>query len=51
MCSRWQEDAYAYVHPAEVREILPPLPYTFEILEDYLPNDFTVICRKNPLEQ
>ena len=32
--------------PDDVRELLRPLPCDIRILQDYLPNDFTVFCQK-----
>ena len=39
-------ERYFYYDPAAVMEMLSPLPCEVRILDDYLPNDFTVICRK-----
>jgi len=36
----------AYHDPRDVLNLLTPLPCRIEIIDDYLPNDFTVICRK-----
>lgn len=36
---------YFHFDPAEVRAMLDPLGVDYRIREDYLPNDFTVICR------
>lgn len=44
--SPYRDDDYAYSNPEEVRLILEPLGCRVQILDDYLPNDFTVICRK-----
>ena len=45
-----QRDAtYAYYHPDTVRTILDALPCSYRLLDDYLPNDFTVICRKQSM--
>jgi hypothetical protein len=41
-----QDDHYAYYEPAEVLQSLLQLPCQVTLLDDYLPNDFTVICRK-----
>ena len=38
-----------YYDPAEVRELIRPFPCACTIYDDYLPNDFTVICRKRPV--
>lgn len=35
-----------YWHPDDIHEILAEFPGRVDILDDYLPNDFTVICRK-----
>jgi hypothetical protein len=37
-----------YYDPAEVRAALKGLGWRVQIIEDYLPNDFTVICRAGP---
>ncbi len=42
-----REDRYFYYDPADVLKIAESLPCETEIIENYLPNDFTVICRKN----
>jgi SAM-dependent methyltransferase len=45
------EKTYFYFHPDEVMEIIAPsLPEgtSVRIVEEYLPNDFTVVCTKNP---
>lgn len=45
-----RDDRYFYYHPDEVRSILTPiLPEhsTVEIIDEYLPNDFTVVCTLN----
>jgi len=44
--ARGADANYFYHSPAEVLAIAPELPATVEIVEGYLPNDFTVICRK-----
>ncbi len=41
-----QEQTYFYYHPDEVRRMLAKFPCAIEIVDDYLHNDFTVICRK-----
>jgi SAM-dependent methyltransferase len=41
-------ERYFYCDPAEVLVLLKPLGCEMEILDAYLPNDFTVICRKRP---
>jgi SAM-dependent methyltransferase len=35
-----------YYDPAEVRKIVEAMGCHVQVVEDYLPNDFTVICRK-----
>jgi len=44
-----REDKYYYYHPDEVKEMIlriaPDKPEV-TIIEEYLPNDFTVICKK-----
>ena len=37
---------YFYFDPKQVRPMLADLPCRIRIIDDYLPNDFTVICRK-----
>jgi len=39
-------DHCVYFDPAEIVRLLEPLPCEIETLDDYLPNDFTVFCRK-----
>lgn len=43
------DPTYFFYRPDEVRAIVQPLVATggVEIIEDYLPNDFTVLCRLN----
>ena len=41
-----QEQTYFYYHPDEVREMLRNHPCQVRIIDDYLHNDFTVICEK-----
>jgi SAM-dependent methyltransferase len=36
---------YFYHDPENVRRMLRPLPCSVKIVDDYLPNDFTVICQ------
>ena len=43
-----QEGGYFFYDPAEVVALLPPEAGEVRVLEDYLPNDFTVLCRKPP---
>ena len=40
------DDRYFHHHPQEVLRVLKSLPCEARIIDDYLPNDFTVICRK-----
>lgn len=42
----WRDDKYFFYDPAEVIDLLAPLGYKARIIDDYLPNDFTVICDK-----
>ena len=42
------EEGYFSYDPAEVLALLPPAAGEVRILDDYLPNDFTVFCRKPP---
>jgi SAM-dependent methyltransferase len=37
-------DEYYHFEPADVLELLAPLPCSVRLIEDYLPNDFTVVC-------
>ena len=41
-----QERTYFYCHPDQVREMLRGCPCQVRIVDDYLHNDFTVICEK-----
>jgi SAM-dependent methyltransferase len=41
-----QEQTYFYYHPDQVREMLRDCPCQVRIIDDYLRNDFTVICQK-----
>jgi hypothetical protein len=34
----------AYYDPDAVMKILEPMPCTVRLIDDYLPNDFTLIC-------
>lgn len=36
----------AYYDPGQVLSLLEPMPCQARLIDDYLPNDFTVICRK-----
>ena len=40
------DPTYAYYNPEEVRLAMEGKPVEYEIVDDYLGNDFTVICRK-----
>ena len=42
---------YFYFDPDQVRPILAALPCRSRILSNYLPNDFTVICRKEAVRR
>ena len=44
---RASDDGFVYYDPADVLAAIRPLGWHVRLLEDYLPNDFTVICR-NP---
>ncbi len=49
MRSSDKDNRYFYYQPDDVRSILKTVPgetFSIEILDNYLPNDFTVICRK-----
>ncbi len=39
---------YFYFDPKQVRRMLADLPCRTRIIDDYLPNDFTVVCVKTP---
>lgn len=41
-----EEHRYFYYDPRQVREMLTSPVCQVKILDDYLPNDFTVLCRK-----
>ncbi len=41
---------YYYQDPQHILEMLEPLPCRVQLIDDYLPNDFTVICRKSKIE-
>jgi SAM-dependent methyltransferase len=41
-----QEQTYFYYHPDQVQEMLRDCPCQIRIIDDYLHNDFTVICKK-----
>ena len=41
-----ETERYFYYDPIEVRKMLEPFGCELRILDDYLPNDFTAICRK-----
>lgn len=42
-----EQHRYFYYDPAEVRQLLTSPHCGVQIIDDYLPNDFTVICRKS----
>lgn len=43
-----KEDAYFYYSPNRIKKLVKGLQFTdFSIIEDYLHNDFTVICKVN----
>lgn len=44
--ARGADADYFYYHPEEVLGVTRELPVTVQLIEGYLPNDFTVICRK-----
>jgi SAM-dependent methyltransferase len=44
--ARCQDDRYFDHDPKKVLNILKPLPCRSRLIDDYLDNDFTVICRK-----
>ena len=41
-------EGYVYYEPDEVARSLAELPCDIQVVDDYLPNDFTVFCRKRP---
>lgn len=41
----WQEPTYAYYDPHEVLDTLGAMGLAACMIDDYLPNDFTVVCR------
>ena len=43
-----KEDDYFFYDPNDVLGLLPADAGEVRVLDDYLPNDFTVICRKRP---
>jgi len=43
-----QGDFCVYFHPDEVLNLLAPFPCESRVIDGYLPNDFTVICRRCP---
>ena len=45
-CSRTELSTLAAPQREEVRKLLEPLCGRVTILDDYLPNDFTVLCGK-----
>lgn len=40
------DQKYFYHSPKEVLEILAPLGWRMNLLDDYLPNDFTIVCQR-----
>jgi len=42
----YREEGYFFYKPDDVLKILDGEPCEIRLLDDYLPNDFTVICRK-----
>ncbi len=44
--SHFNDAPYAYYNPSDVLAMLLPLGWNVRILDDYLPNDFTVISRR-----
>lgn len=49
--ARGGEGAYFYYDPTEIIEMLQPYRCEVRLLDDYLPNDFTVVCRKTPVPE
>ena len=37
---------YFYFHPDEVLPLLPASGWQVRVIDDYLPNDFTILCRR-----
>jgi len=44
--TRSQDDTYFYFDPEEIPSLTAGLGVTVQVVDDYLHNDFTVICRK-----
>ena len=44
--SRDREDGYFFSDPADVLPLVHGPGHDVRLIDDYLPNDFTVICRK-----
>jgi SAM-dependent methyltransferase len=45
----YHDEYYAYYDPGEVSTAIPNEGWEIRIIDDYLPNDFTVICRRAAL--
>lgn len=43
--ARGRDRRYFYFQPRDVRKLLEDIPCNVEIVQGYLPNDFTVLCR------
>lgn len=43
-----KHDQCIYFDPDEILRMLAPLPCRADVIDDYLPNDFTVVCVKTP---
>jgi len=46
--ARCGDRRYFYFDPEDVRSLLSSIDCEMRLIDDYLPNDFTVICRKTP---
>jgi SAM-dependent methyltransferase len=44
------QEQYFHFDPEQVMALARALPCEAELIEGYLPNDFTVVCRKRPAE-
>lgn len=43
--TRYKDHHYAYYGPADVQEKIRPIGWQIRLVDDYLANDFTLICR------
>ena len=49
--SEIKEDRYFFYDPKDVLSFLVDEPCEIRLIEDYLPNDFTIICRNRGSRQ